>query len=344
MTVLISCVAPFVFGAACWMQPGQDAPQAVRSRPAAGQAASAGAGVAVARPDDAIEVPANLTDRPEDEKVLMSTVRAFVQAFNAGDATKLATLFTDDAEIVDENGDRVSGRENLQEEYQALFEESPRSTIKVSVQSLRFLGDSTAQEEGQTRIFPSGGGPPSVRRYTVLYIKQGGAWKYASVREEHDSTLLSREHLQELAWLIGDWIDEDPSAVVHTHCDWSPDGNFLLRDFTVHIQGKPAMTVHERIGWDPLAKQVRSWVFDSEGGFGGGLWTREGDRWIIKSSGVVSDGKVASATHEIAKLNAQQYRWTARDRVVGGRAELEKEEFILVRQPPRPESFGEKNR
>ena len=32
------------------------------------------------------------------------------------------------------------------------------------------------------------------------------------------------------------------------------------------------MTVTQRIGWDPAAKQIRSWEFDSEGGFGEGTW------------------------------------------------------------------------
>ena len=36
------------------------------------------------------------------------------------------------------------------------------------------------------------------------------------------------------------------------------------------------------IGWDPAAKQVRSWVFDSGGGIGEGIWTKQGDKWIKK--------------------------------------------------------------
>ena len=56
---------------------------------------------------------------------------------------------------------------------------------------------------------------------------------------------------------------------------WTDNHRFILGQFTVQIGGKPAMTGSQRIGWDPLKKTIRSWVFDSEGGFAEGLWSRE---------------------------------------------------------------------
>ena len=41
--------------------------------------------------------------------------------------------------------------------------------------------------------------------------------------------------------------------------------------FVIHVQGKPVMNVTQRIGWDPLTKQIKSWVFDSDGGYGDAL-------------------------------------------------------------------------
>ena len=35
------------------------------------------------------------------------------------------------------------------------------------------------------------------------------------------------------------------------------------------------------IGWDPIAKAIRSWTFDSNGGFAEGKWEHRGDRWFI---------------------------------------------------------------
>src|SRR6202000_3373725 len=105
----------------------------------------------------------------------------------------------------------------------------------------------------------------SIHHYTVVFIKTGERWMYSSVREEKEPGLTPHQHLQEVAWLAGDWIDESPDSVVHVNCKWTDDKNFLLRDFTIHVQGKPVMTVNERIGWDASTRQIKSWVFDSEG-------------------------------------------------------------------------------
>jgi hypothetical protein len=99
-----------------------------------------------------------------------------------------------------------------------------------------------------------------------------------------------------LEWLLGEWVDDGGSTVVHTVCRWSDDGNFLLQEMNLQVAGRDAMQVTQRIGWDPLSKRIRSWVFDTEGGFGEGVWARLGDSWVIKSTGVKPDGEAASAT------------------------------------------------
>ena len=67
---------------------------------------------------------------------------------------------------------------------------------------------------------------------------------------------------------------------------WTDNHRFILGQFTVQIAGKPAMTGTQRIGWDPLKKTIRSWVFDSEGGFAEGTWTLDGNKWVVKLTGV----------------------------------------------------------
>ena len=78
----------------------------------------------------------------------------------------------------------------------------------------------------------------------------------------------------------------------------------------------------QRIGWDPSAKRLRSWVFDSEGGFGEGVWSKSGNQWIAKMTGVTSDGKTASSTNVItARLQGPRDAAVARsDRRRGSRA------------------------
>ena len=51
------------------------------------------------------------------------------------------------------------------------------------------------------------------------------------------------------------------------------------------------------IGWDPAAGTIRSWMFDSDGGFGEGTWSKKDNSWIVKFNQVLPDGRKASATN-----------------------------------------------
>lgn len=303
--------------------------RAAASTPAANQKAEAGA-------TPPAEAP--LTDRPEDEKAIRSVAETFTRAYNAGDSKTVAALYTEDAEVIDEHGHRLQGRPVIQDLYSSIFQEWPGATIGISIDSLRFLGPDVAKEEGQTRVKPGGKEPETLRRYTVLYVKQGGRWLYSSVREEHETGLLHHERLKELEWLVGEWLDQSPDSTVHVTCRWSDDKNFLLRDFTIHVQGQPVMTVSQRIGWDPLTKHVKSWVFDSEGGYGDSLWARNGDQWVIKSTGVLPDGRVATATNVLIRVGPNTARWTSKEGTLGAESVAEPAEYVIVRKPPHPQS------
>ena len=96
------------------------------------------------------------------------------------------------------------------------------------------------------------------------------------------------------------------------------------------------MSVSERIGWDPSTRQIKSWVFDTEGGFGCGQWSRNGNEWIIKSTGIMPDGRTATATHVLTRVNPQTARWASVERTVGDQVVPDRAEYVLVRRPPRP--------
>jgi hypothetical protein len=123
--------------------------------------------------------------------------------------------------------------------------------------------------------------------------------------------------------------------VVVSSCRWSEDGNFLLQDFKLQIEGREMMQVNQRIGWDPLAKRIRSWVFDSEGGYGESVWARNGDAWVIKATGVRTDGTTASATNVLTPAGTDAYVWRSTDRVIGDEI-AQPIEVKVIRKPPQP--------
>ena len=52
----------------------------------------------------------------------------------------------------------------------------------------------------------------------------------------------------------------------------------------------------QMFGKDNADGGIRSWVFQSDGGFGDGLWTRDGKKWTVDFAGVTAEGKKLSAT------------------------------------------------
>jgi uncharacterized protein (TIGR02246 family) len=316
----------------------------------------AGMAVAVAAPDETPKAPAQPAGRAADEKAIREAGAAFVHAYNAGDARAATALFTPDAEVVSEDGQVIQGQDDIARLFAMTFESHPGETLEIDDIAIRFLRPDVAKEEGRARIRHSegkpaheetaaqtasagaGGGRTQASRYTVLYVRQDGRWLQSSVREHPDRERTPHERLEELQWLLGDWVDEGHGSVVRSITKWSDDGNYLLRDVTIHVAGKPALAVHQRIGWDPLTRQITSWVFDSEGGHGTGLWSRDGQRWVVKASGVLRDGRTATASQIYTVANPLQVRWKSVDRTIGDQLQPDDVEFVMVRQPPRPGS------
>jgi hypothetical protein len=102
----------------------------------------------------------------------------------------------------------------------------------------------------------------------------------------------------------------------------------------VQIQGKIASTGTQRIGWDPLSNSFRSWVFDDQGGYSEGTWSRDGQRWVVKMSGPLREGKISTETNIITPVNKDMARWKSVDRTVSGMLLPDTPEFVLVRKPP----------
>jgi len=118
-------------------------------------------------------------------------------------------------------------------------------------------------------------------------------------------------------------------------CYWHPSGAYLMRDFRITVKGLLASSGTERIGWDPLQQQVRSWLFDSQGGFLEGTWVRKGNQWTVAAHGYSADGKPTHATYVVNPLRDDAYHLAASNRTAG-RDELDDFEMTIVRRPPVP--------
>jgi hypothetical protein len=140
------------------------------------------------------------------------------------------------------------------------------------------------------------------------------------------------EHLKELEWMIGEWVDEGEEATITTVCKWTKNRNFMTRSFTVTFAEGLELEGTQVVGWDPVARQIRSWMFDSEGGFGQGRWTRQGNRWVVKASQVLKGGRRASAINVLTYVDQNTFTWQSIGREIAGELQPNVPEVTIVRK------------
>ncbi len=261
---------------------------------------------------------ASAGDSNDDEAAIRQAVEAYVQAYQKSDAKALANLWGEEAEYVNpSSGKRVKGRQAIEEEFARIFADG-QSRLDVSIRSIRFVTPDVAVEEGSARVTPAGEAPED-STYMAIHVKRDGRWLLDSVREtELPSQSGSHEHLKELEWLVGTWVDADDEATIETSCQWARNKNFLTRSFKVIAGEQLDLEGTQVIGWDAANGHIRSWVFDSDGGFSEGVWTRKGDRWVISSVGTLSDGGTATSINILTYVDDDTLTWETTGREVDG--------------------------
>jgi uncharacterized protein (TIGR02246 family) len=277
-----------------------------------------------------------------DEKAIRDAGLAFAKAYQDGDTPAVVKCFTVDAEYVDEIGSVFDGREAIEASLVECFARHPKCKLEMDVESIRFISPNVAIEDGSTQMTGIDTATSVDSRYSTLHVKTDGKWLIASVRNHAPRD--RREHqanLQQLDWLIGDWVDENDDAIVHFACEAADQGNFLVRTFSIHVAGLDAMTGTQRIGWDPLTGKLRTWIFDSEGAFGDGFWSRRvnedgAESWLLKTTGVTADGQTASSTSIYTAVNDHTMTWQSVDHEIGGEQLPDSEIMTIVRSAPAP--------
>ncbi len=272
-----------------------------------------------------------------DEEEIRQTDESFVKAYNQGDAKAIAAHFTTNAEYVDELGNVFQGRDAIEESLTAFFIENPKCSLAMNIDTIRFLSPEVAVEDGRTNITRSETKDSIDSRYTTVHVKTDGKWLAASVRDHAPKDRKQhRAQLEHLGWLLGDWVDEGDESIVNFSCESVDNGNFLLRKFTIVVAGQEAMSGTQRIGWDPQTGKLRTWIFDSEGAYGEGLWHRDGENWVLKTTGVTADGETASSTSIYTFVNDHMMTWQSVDHEITGVQQPDSEIYTIVRQAPFP--------
>jgi hypothetical protein len=132
---------------------------------------------------------------------------------------------------------------------------------------------------------------------------------------------------------VGEWVNEGADGKVVITYRWSDDNNYLLGEFHVTPADGEPRNSSSRIGWDPSLGKIRSWLFDTDGGFSEGTWTVVDDGVVVKSSSVNPDGNTASVTMNFTIKDKDHFTIQGTDRIVGDSLE-DDFEIAVTRRPP----------
>ena len=251
---------------------------------------------------------------------ITKTAEAFAEAFHKGDAKAVAALFTPDGDFIDENSRVLKGQKAIGDSFAQLFAANEGLKVRIDIASVRFPAPDLAIEDGTSTAIAPDGSAPSRARYTNVLVKKDGHWLLSSVREAPYTEPSNYEHLEGLEWMIGEWGDEQSSGPGgRVSFEWAPGKNFIIATRAVEFKDDTLDNGTEWIGWDPVTKQIHSWSFEADGGYGDSVWTKDGTKWVVKSNSTITDGTKVSATHIITPVDANTVAWQSKDQTLNGK-------------------------
>lgn len=233
----------------------------------------------------------------------------YLRAFNRHDTAALAAHWSATGESIDlDSGEKTKGRNAVAGVFATLFEQDADAAIDIDIESIRPIRDDVAVVDGVSHLSFDDATTTS-SRFSAIVVREDGSWLLSSVRETAVSGLQAAQNaavpLGQLDWLVGSWEDVSEDFVASSRCSWNAARSFLTRSHVsapevvsaVATEGIPALLpadgssreVSEIIGWDPALRQIRSWVFTSDGRFAEGFWSRSGDTWEIRYEGRGTD-------------------------------------------------------
>jgi uncharacterized protein (TIGR02246 family) len=242
--------------------------------------------------------------------------RKYVEAYNKGDAKTLAGFFSEDVDYIDQDSAEVKGRDAMQKLLADNFVQNPGVKLAITTEEVKQLTPEVKVTRGFATVTPANGATTTTR-YTAVRVKKGDHWEISQLNEREAPPLSASAKLAALEWMVGTWQDKSGNQTVQAKINWAGDKNFLIR--TINVQGNETTTDGwEIIGWDPVRQQIRSWIFDSNGGFGESTWVNNGEDWLIRASNVLPDGSRSTAENVLTKVDDNKFTWESQNRTLNG--------------------------
>jgi uncharacterized protein (TIGR02246 family) len=259
--------------------------------------------------------------------------RKYEEAYNKGDAKALAGTYSEDVYYIDQDGAEVKGRDAMEKLLADNFKQNPGAKLAVTPEEVKQLAPDVKVTRGLATVTLANGASETTR-YTAISVKKGDHWEISQLTETEAPPPSAYSRLDVLGWLVGTWEDKSEDQTVQQKVNWAGDKNFLVRTYKVKGADQSETDGWEIIGWDPIREQIRSWIFDSNGGFGEATWTTDGDDWLVRGSNILPDGSRSTAENVLTKVDDNKFTWESQNRTLNGdpRPSIDKIEVQRVAQ------------
>jgi uncharacterized protein (TIGR02246 family) len=263
-------------------------------------------------------------------QTVRQAVASYADAFNKGDMAAIAAVWAPDAEYVNEEGTVTKGRDNIVALFKRYATDLKGTKLNLKVTSIRPIKGDIVLQDG-TSAYKRPDGSVDDGRFTAVWTKTDGKWQLQSVRDlpaEEGDAASPAARLKEMQWMIGDWEGAKGSVTVKVR------GVLNQAFLSMEYKAKSAdaeLTVMQLVGFDPLSNQIKTWTFDSQGGHGEGLVSRDGNSWGGQTAGVLPSGQIGTAVNVIRYIDDNTAMFQVRDREVAGQP-IPDAEIKLVRK------------
>jgi hypothetical protein len=96
---------------------------------------------------------------------------------------------------------------------------------------------------------------------------------------------------------------------MHIKAAWNSTKTALRRDISITPQGRPAIHAVQQISWDPKHRQIRSSTSNDDGSHTDGIWSQEGNIWMVLARATHPNGSQTRSTQIFKFVNRDTIMW-----------------------------------
>jgi uncharacterized protein (TIGR02246 family) len=234
---------------------------------------------------------------PDEEQGIREAVVAYEEAWNKGDTAAVIALWVPDGQFIDDAGNEYSIKDLVERKISPAIPATEPPELDVNIKEVQLVTPRVAVVEGTTELMGDTNRTIKRTRYSAILVRQDNKWLLANVHQLEAILIPTSNPLQELQWMLGQWMGTKGDTNIYSRVERSQGGQFITRVFEVSEAGDRKSSGTQIIGWDPRTRQIKSWFFDSDGSLGEGRWEKYDKDWIVSVTGVLRDGRSVAATN-----------------------------------------------